>query len=350
MRDKTEDFVVTHIENRGNREVKVGHFYCVLNNKVYNTLGGLRNAVKPKMTIKEYYDVYYKAEHEGICYCGNETSFDNVIDGYSKFCSNACHCKTDEHRNIVKNRFVGDPEKLQNAVAKMNSTNANKSVDKLMQEREKRNATIIEKYGETYFSERVKKQWANRSDADIKALVKKANYTKRENGTFDTSSRFAYKKFNFGDFSFYCQGYEIYVLEFLINEYGIDPSQIATGKDVPRVFYSGNKGKFHRPDIYIKDYDLYVEVKSEYTYLNFKDEVHQKQKSTIDVGAKHLIFAINMKYFDMDKIALSRVLDMTISSQAYSNDRKVQRLSGDTEYRPNVYGSGSAKVPNKLGM
>ncbi len=95
---------------------------------------------------------------------------------------------------------------------------------------------------------------------------------------------------------------------------------------------------------------MYVEVKSEYTYLNFKDEVHQKQKSTIDVGAKHLIFAINMKYFDMDKIALSRVLDMTISSQAYSNDRKVQRLSGDTEYRPNVYGSGSAKVPNKLGM
>lgn len=52
------------------------------------------------------------------------------------------------------------------------------------------------------------------------------------------------------------------------------------------------------------------------------------------------------KMTNQDKQQLRDYLDMTISSQAPGFfGQRVQRLSGDTEYRPNAIGSGSAKHP-----
>lgn len=58
---KDEHFVVTGTEKRGNRFIKVGKFYCLLNGKTYDTMYGLRNAIRVYgYTSKQYYDEFYK--------------------------------------------------------------------------------------------------------------------------------------------------------------------------------------------------------------------------------------------------------------------------------------------------
>lgn len=42
------------------------------------------------ISVKDYYDKYIKKEGEGICACGEETRYVNVIKGYNKRCSNYC--------------------------------------------------------------------------------------------------------------------------------------------------------------------------------------------------------------------------------------------------------------------
>ena len=58
MRDHSQDFVIRGEETRNNRVVKVGEFFCYLNGKVYQTLKGLTNAIRP-ISSQEYYDAEY---------------------------------------------------------------------------------------------------------------------------------------------------------------------------------------------------------------------------------------------------------------------------------------------------
>jgi len=57
---KEEHFIVERTEIRGNRSVRAGKFYCILNDKIYNTLGGLRTALRHYMSVKDYYIRYYQ--------------------------------------------------------------------------------------------------------------------------------------------------------------------------------------------------------------------------------------------------------------------------------------------------
>ena len=42
------------------------------------------------ISSKEYYDKYLKKDHEGVCYCGKQTSFCVLTGGYTKYCSYKC--------------------------------------------------------------------------------------------------------------------------------------------------------------------------------------------------------------------------------------------------------------------
>lgn len=106
MYNKTEHLILETTELRGKREVRIGKFFCILNNKTYTTLGGLRNAIKPKMKIKEYYDIYYKQESEGYCKeCNGTTNFKDLLTGYLNFCSNGCFNKDPIKREKISKRF-----------------------------------------------------------------------------------------------------------------------------------------------------------------------------------------------------------------------------------------------------
>ena len=52
----------------------------------------LRSHIKKhNLTIKDYYDLFYKKENEGKCLtCGKETCFITFKIGYRKYCSNIC--------------------------------------------------------------------------------------------------------------------------------------------------------------------------------------------------------------------------------------------------------------------
>lgn len=79
------------------------------------------------LTLKEYYDLYFKKENEGICtVCSNETTFLSFKFGYSINCSSECMWKNSDF--LIKQK-----ESLQNY-----DRNISKN---------KRKNTCIEKYG-----------------------------------------------------------------------------------------------------------------------------------------------------------------------------------------------------------
>ena len=63
---------------------------CMVCNKQFKDISGLSNHIKcHKLTKKDYYDKYYKQDNEGICkYCGSETRFKTILDGYNLVCHN----------------------------------------------------------------------------------------------------------------------------------------------------------------------------------------------------------------------------------------------------------------------
>ena len=78
---------------------------CELCKKEFKNLSGLGLHLTRfhKYDKKEYYKKYLsKDENEGVCYCGKETKFHNLVKGFSKYCSISCVNKSEEHINKIK--------------------------------------------------------------------------------------------------------------------------------------------------------------------------------------------------------------------------------------------------------
>src|ERR1700747_2021086 len=357
--DKSEHIVVERIEFNGKRDIPKGKFYCILNGKTYDSAFGLNNAIKPHITMKQYYIEYYATEEDllpcSICGVGDRI-FKDILVGFRDFCSRSCANKREDKRDKISKRFLNNPEKLESFREKKRLTDSKKTEIDKKNSSEKRQNTVIEKYGSDYLSKRTKRQWENKTEEEIKASVDKANETKKKNGTmvhpdFLKSNR----RIIISDKEYFCQGYEDAVLKFLILDYGFHPSDVLVGKEVPRISFGGNKSGIYKPDIYIKSLNLIIEVKSDYTMTNeLNNNYINKQLSTIKQGhfyvyvvLKNLKSKNDREMIDIDKNVLGDFLDMTISSQARLIEitEKVQRLSCGGEYRAIAIGSGSAKVP-----
>lgn len=349
--NKEEHLIVEREETSVNGRVyKRGKFYCITNGKTYDSLGGLRNAIRP-MTIEAYYREFYMLESEGKCeMCGKATSFRNVIDGFKRFCSDKCAMRSEDHRQAVAYRFVGQPEKRKRAVELAEQTRSKRTPEEKAAMNARRLATLTERYGEDYLSNRTKAQWQRRTEEEKRELSEKANRTKLKRGTMEFNPyAHANKKVTVGEKTYHCQGYEDVIIQYL-HDYGFTTDDILNGKHIPRIPFKGNKSGVYRPDIFLPKINLLIEVKSDFTYAHtekLQAAVHAKQKASIEAGFNHVIIAIKFSPLsDSDKACIKEYLDMAISSQACES-RKVQRLSGDTEYRPNAIGSGSARVPMK---
>lgn len=352
--DRKEHFQILREETRGKRKVKVGRFYCILNGKTYDSLLGIRNAIIPTMTVKQYYDEHYKSEDEGTCNtCGKKHEvFKNLVDGYSEYCSSSCHNRSDKHRKIISERFNGDDEKRRLAIEKYRETVSQFSEDKKAEINKKTERTIRLRYGEDWRSNTTKAQWKRRTKEEIRQLTDKAFQTKKKNGNLEYNwFASANKKITLGGKTFFCQGYEDVVIRMLFDK-GFKVEDILVGKDVPRIRYEGNKSKVYRPDILIKSLNLLIEVKSDFTYAGTEDMYkrnHDKQKASVEQGFLHVIFALsNVKNLSENRRALNEFIDMTISSQALHEEGKVQRLSHGWEYSPIAIGTGSARVPKGM--
>ena len=354
MKYKKEDhFIIFETIFQSCRNKKIGEFYCVLDGIKHTSLRSFANSLRKfNYTSKQYYDEFFATYDEKICVeCKkNPTSFKNISEGYNTYCSSSCNSKSEKHRKIVRNRFVNNEEKKLISNKKRKIAMSMKTDDELKDISRRIVETTKRNHGEDYLSNRVKKQWVNTSEEKKKLIVEKVNQTKLKNGTmgFDIFKN-TNKKITIDGKLYYCQGYEDAVLHFLhkcdlINNF-------VTGKDVPRILSEVNKSGVYRPDIYIEELNLLIEVKSGYTYGgDFKKYTNsiKKQIDSINQGYNHVLFVIkdvkkDRNLNESDKECFKNYLNMLISSQALNE--KVQRLSGDSEYRPNAIGSGSARVP-----
>ncbi len=96
------------------------------------------------------------------------------------------------------------------------------------------------------------------------------------------------------------QGYENFALDKLIYEDKIDESQIITSrKEVPHIYYymkdDENKKHIHFVDIYIKNLNKCIEVKSTWTFKKHYEKVLAKQKAGKEQGLLYEIIVYDVK-------------------------------------------------------
>jgi hypothetical protein len=350
--NKDDHLIVNNVEIKGTRKYKKGSFYCILNGKTYDDLMGLRNAIKPVMSSKDYYDLYYKKEDEGFCLeCNSATSFISVFDGYNKYCANNCYFKTVDHKEIVSNRFIKNPQKLEQFRERSIKTRAKRTPEQLEDMRIRKNSTVKARYGDKYLSNRVKNQWKLKTKEDIANQIEKAKNTKKINGTAEYNSYVhANKEILINGVSIFCQGYEDAVIKFLVYDCGFLLSDLSFGKDVPRVKHSCLSGVY-RPDIFINKLNLIIEVKSDYTFIKDINMGCIKHKSSFDNGFNHVYFVISKLELgrvlsNLDKNYFKKFLDMTISNQASKEEGSKTRILNP--YTPIAIGSGSATALKRL--
>jgi hypothetical protein len=88
------------------------------------------------------------------------------------------------------------------------------------------------------------------------------------------------------------QGYEPYVVDYLIEKHKVKPNDIKVGNQIPNFRYSNPdlcetsyyKDRIYFPDLYLPKVNTIIEVKSVYTFLVSFNELILKRKSVIDAG------------------------------------------------------------------
>lgn len=150
--------------------------------------------------MKEYYDMFFKKEGEGICpICGKQTSFECSTKGYKKYCSYRCAANSPEKKeqtiqtnlkkygvkstvelDWIKELLYKANENREDAIKKMKETNLEKygveNVFQLEEIKEKSKKTKLEKYGDENYrnDEQIKKTCKERYGWEY--LFKDENY------------------------------------------------------------------------------------------------------------------------------------------------------------------------------
>lgn len=308
---------------------------CKISGKEFNSFRGFLNHLrKYKMSSKEYYDLYLKKEAEGVCYCGNETSF--VSFKYNEYCSDACANKSTKKKLILNNKFKGEE-----GVKKLISfTEKRKGIDPNIEKRRKTIETKCEKLGISlfeYYSDHSTRGSMNRTEEEIKLSTEKAMKTKHENGS--VGGRSYYKEYDLFGKSIVVQGYEPIVLDYLQENHN-DNNLIAGGKPYSVNYYctESNKFRLYFPDILLKKQKLFVEVKSEYTYNKNKINTHNKMIGCLLEGYSVVLVVLTNKEARNRKLdGYKKLLDWAISSQASNHSPSwVMYDEGSTTIRKGV--------------
>jgi hypothetical protein len=294
-------------------------FYCEINQQHYSSIRGLLNYLRThSISSKDYY-LKFLGEIGKCKTCGNPTKFHQINTGYRKYCSNICSSQNYEHRKLISDRFVNNPEKLHNSLQKRKKTLSKKTKDENRSIQDKRISTSKQRYGDYYFSQRTKLQWERRTKEEVDLLVLKANATKRKNGTYSKPYKNTNREVSIKGKVFKVQGYEDIALN-LLSEI-VDVNEIKIGKDAPRIRMCN--GKNYYPDILINN--LLIEVKSEYTYNVNLEENLFKQSQAIKSGYDHIFLVIHSRDLNKDRTLKTKdkylkILHMAISIQASNEE------------------------------
>ena len=177
-------------------------------------------------------------------------------------------------------------------------------------------------------------------------MTSKMIETKRRNNSFRNGLSGRVKRFVYNGVEYLFQGYEDILIKYCLSE-KID---IKTRESVPSVFYSHAVSKLYKADIYLPEYNLIIDVKSERTITMDLDKLIAKQQAVLDTGFNFIYFCISSKVVrrdrvisDYDKKCFDDYVNMLISSQDLNEVRfNDYPVVGSTLQ---AIGSGSAKGP-----
>lgn len=304
---------------------------CRITGKKYNSFRGFLNNIRVlNISSKFYYDLYHKQDEEGLCSeCKSETTYNSF--SYRKFCSKSCANKSENHRNVVKNRFVGDDEKKNLFLSRRGKINTNP---------EKRKETVKNKCSALgidvfdYYSEKSKKASKTISDERREQITLKGIETRIKNETL--TCRSFYKDYFLYGKRINIQGYEKVVLDYLQHDLKINDIK-AGSKDFLSIKYFYGKQRLYFPDIFIPSMNLVIEVKSDWTYKNHAEVCDAKSSATFEQGYNVLLLMITSREARKCKLEGSKnLLDWAISIQA----PKTFNIR---------YGEGSTTILNGVG-
>jgi len=131
-------------------------FHCKICNQEVSIKAVYIHLKSHQLTSKEYYDTYCKKENEGICSCGKETVYQDVLHGYRKYCSTSCLNKSKEHIDKTKQTLINkhgqdNPSKIKEFQDKRTQTNKERfGFDNVFQNesiQEKSKNSLINKWG-----------------------------------------------------------------------------------------------------------------------------------------------------------------------------------------------------------
>lgn len=230
----------------------------------YAKLINSNNRGKNKFTEKLYQYVY---EINGICkWCkNNPTTFRSFSEGYFDFCSQKCQQLHTASKYGVKNLFQSKEikEKIKlSLIKKYGVDHPNKSI--IIQNKTKN--TKKEKYGNENYNntEKITQTMIKRYGVKSPCLM---------NGYFEKWTKSGVKKKEYKLPSgkiIKLQGYENKALDIMLKTYSeneifeCNPPKIKYKEnEINRIFY---------PDFYIKKNNLIIEIKSRFTFNNWKDK------------------------------------------------------------------------------
>lgn len=292
---------------------------CLICGVSYNTRVGLMHHITRthKVSIKDYYDKYFKVTGEGVCCCGKETKF--YKNYYSNYCSSKCaaNAKITRSRAIYTNmKLLGveNPFKSKEIQEKIKETNNKlygvnypgqsekikfKIKETCMKKygkehalqvksiRDKGKETFKIKYGFEYYSQtqemkdKAENTCLNRYGVRH-ALQNKEIYENKQKTAHNTKSyilpsgKLIYK-----------QGYEPQFLDYVFKNNILKEDEIVYYTKHIKYVQSDNKIHHYVPDFYIPKWNLIVEVKSWYTEKADK-YVILKEQACIRDGFKYL--------------------------------------------------------------
>jgi len=227
-------------------------------------------------TPKSYYDEFLRKDGEGICECGQETTFRGAGGGYLEFCSHACYSSSEKTRLNISSKASGRKQSQETIRKRVTNT------DQLRKE-EKRKATCLEKYGVDNvilipgMMDKIRgvcfKKYGTRSPTQRK----NSNHGKWKIVTIDGRT-------------FKVQGYEDMFLE-RISEFGFSLDSLVQGrKNCPTVPWtdSNNVSRVYFPDFFVQNENLLIEIKSNWTFKNNEDATIAKLNAAKKMGYRTL--------------------------------------------------------------
>lgn len=283
--------------------------------KLYLTARSFSNHLRTEnLTAKQYYDIYVKTDGEGICHCGNQTSFDSIVTGYREYCKPTCEHIVNKRTLAVKDFVKANKDAI---TERFKLYHSNATVDQIESNNQKRFDTIRSKCElmgisvHEYRSSISKKSYETfrRNCPDFEQHINKCMISR------STSGKSTFKKYDYDGNEISVQGYEPIVLDYIKQTVPFDDIEVG-GKAFCNYgyVYRGNNHRYY-PDIKYKN--VIIEVKSDYTFNKSKERNIAKFGSIMMNNMVCVVVIPTRKEARNGKLEGSKkLLDWAISSQA----------------------------------